>query len=86
MQSRLKAAEEMAGSDSVEDLLEEQTNIQEQLERLPSICRYQYEAVGQYFLSLFDPALQQYKVYLASCAVFYNVIWDTGFFTYTNYG
>jgi exportin-7 len=31
------------------------------MERLPSICRYQYEAVGRYLVSLLDPALQQYR-------------------------
>jgi exportin-7 len=61
VQSRLDAVVDAVSSDSLEDLFEESNDLQEQLERLPSICRYQYETVGQYVLSLLDPLLEQYS-------------------------
>eukprot|EP00937_MAST-01D_sp_MAST-1D-sp2_P003680 g3680.t1 len=61
VQSRLDAAATACASSQEEELLDEEANLREQLERLPAICRYQYPQFGEYLLQLLDPMLQQYQ-------------------------
>jgi len=50
---------------TVEDPLEDEGSLKEQLDRLPVICRFQYDIVATYILSLFDPAMQHYQEVLS---------------------
>ncbi|CAM9698729.1 unnamed protein product, partial [Choristocarpus tenellus] len=40
--------------------------LKEQLDRLPVICRFQYQHVAHFILNIFDPVLQQYQEALAA--------------------
>mmetsp|Transcript_992 Transcript_992/g.1252 ORF Transcript_992/g.1252 Transcript_992/m.1252 type:complete len:1105 (-) Transcript_992:236-3550(-) len=46
---------------TVDDPLEDEGSLREQLDRLPVVCRFQYESVAQFILTLFDPAMQHYQ-------------------------
>lgn len=59
--SRLESVAAVAASDgSIEDPLEAEEQLSEQLESLPQLCRFQYEATCAYLCSLLDPLLQRY--------------------------
>jgi exportin-7 len=59
--SRLESVAAVAASDgSIDDPLEAEEQLSEQLESLPQLCRFQYEATCGYLCSLLDPLLQRY--------------------------
>ena len=59
--SRLESVAAVAASDgSLEDPLEAEEQLSEQLESLPQLCRFQYEATCGYLCSLLDPLLLRY--------------------------
>lgn len=49
-----------AAAGSIDDPLEEEEQLSEQLESLPQLCRFQYEATCRYLCSLLDPLLLRY--------------------------
>lgn len=46
---------------SIEDPLDNEEQLQEQLESLPYLCRFQYERMTTYLCSVLDPLLHQYR-------------------------
>jgi len=50
---------------SLDDPLEDEGSLKEQLDRLPTICRFQYETVANIIISKFDPLLNQYQEMMA---------------------
>jgi hypothetical protein len=44
-----------------EDMLDNEEQLQDQLESLPYLCRFQYETSAAYLLSLMDPSIETYK-------------------------
>lgn len=60
--SMLGSVETVLLSDgTLDDPLEDEGSLKEQLDRLPSICRFNYEPVANHILSKFDPLLSQYQ-------------------------
>jgi exportin-7 len=45
----------------VEDPLDNEEALQEQLESLPYLCRFQYERMAGYLCSIMDPLLHRYR-------------------------
>ena len=59
--SRLESVAAVAAADgSIEDPLEAEEQLSEQLESLPQLCRFQYEATCGYLCRLLDPLLGRY--------------------------
>ncbi|CAN0057585.1 unnamed protein product, partial [Discosporangium mesarthrocarpum] len=56
----------LLGEGAVDDPLDDEGSLKEQLERLPAICRFQYQHVAHFVISMFDPVLQQYQEALAA--------------------
>ena len=52
--------------ESLENPLENEEQVQEQLEQLPNITRYQYEQAGNFLKSRFDPIAVQYQQAISS--------------------
>jgi exportin-7 len=50
-----------ADSDEVDDPLEDDEHLNEQLDTLPSLCRFQLQQVSTYVLSLFEPSARSYQ-------------------------
>ena len=50
----------------MEDPLDNEEALQEQLESLPYLCRFQYERMTQYLCSVLDPLLTQYRAITAA--------------------
>ena len=46
---------------ALDDPLEDEGSLMEQLDRLPTICRFQYSAVASIIVGKFDPLLQKYQ-------------------------
>lgn len=46
---------------ALEDPLEDEGSLMEQLDRLPTICRFRYSAVATIIVGKFDPLLQKYR-------------------------
>jgi exportin-7 len=62
VQSRLESVQRVVAQDpTVEDPMENEEQLQEQLESLPYLCRFQYERMTTYLCSVLDPLLQQYQ-------------------------
>ena len=61
VQSRVDSARDCITNDTIENLLEDVGGVQEQLEKLPTICHFQYRNMGDFLLTLFDPLLQNYS-------------------------
>lgn len=60
--SMLGSVETVMRSDgALDNPLDDDGSLQEQLDRLPTICRYQYNPVATKILGKFDPLLNQYK-------------------------
>ena len=53
--ARLQSAVDCVNDESLENPLENEEQVQEQLEQLPNITRYQYEQAGNFLKSRFDP-------------------------------
>eukprot|EP00892_Ulva_mutabilis_P000720 jgi/Ulvmu1/10649/UM066_0030.1 len=60
VQCRLDSVQLVAQGQAVEDPLDNEENLQEQLESLPYLCRFQSEKMSSYFCSAFDARLQRY--------------------------
>jgi len=66
IESMLSSVETVLLSEgSLDDPLEDDGSLKEQLDRLPTICRFQYEAVANIIISKFDPLLNQYQEVIA---------------------
>ena len=61
VQSRLDSVEAIMRDQSMDNPLDDEGLLQDQMERLPKICRYKYEEVGRYLQSQMDPLLQAYQ-------------------------
>lgn len=59
--SRLDSVTITQQDPTIEDPLENEEQLQDQLESLPYLCRFQYEKMSQYICSVFDPLLAQYR-------------------------
>lgn len=46
---------------TLDDPLDNEEALQEQLESLPFLCRFQYERMAAYICSVMDPLLAQYR-------------------------
>lgn len=60
VQSRLDSAEQCAGDESLDNPLDDEGGLFEQLEKLPTLCHFNYRSSGEYLLTVFDPILNQY--------------------------
>lgn len=60
IQSRVDSVQQCAGNDTIDRLLDDEGSVLEQLEKLMTICHFQFRNMGDFLLSLFDPLLQQY--------------------------
>mmetsp|Transcript_21423 Transcript_21423/g.46535 ORF Transcript_21423/g.46535 Transcript_21423/m.46535 type:complete len:1110 (-) Transcript_21423:197-3526(-) len=60
--SMLGSVETVLRSDgALEDPLEDDGSLMEQLDRLPTICRFQYSSVANILVAKFDPLLEKYQ-------------------------
>ena len=50
-----------AKEDAIDDPLADDESLNEQLDTLPSLCRFQLQQVASYVLSLFEPSAQLYQ-------------------------
>lgn len=57
----LSAVRTCAADDAIDDPLEDTEQVDEQLQRLPSIFRYRYEASAAFLVSRMDPLLASYQ-------------------------
>ncbi|GBG80488.1 hypothetical protein CBR_g30950 [Chara braunii] len=58
--SRLDAVRAVIQNANLEDPLDNEEQLQDQLDSLPSLCRFQYETTSNYIIELFKPLLQSY--------------------------
>ena len=59
--ARLQSAVDCVNDQSLENPLDNEDQVQEQLEQLPNITRYQYAQAGTFLKSRFDPIAVQYQ-------------------------
>lgn len=59
--SRLQSVPAALEAGALDELLEGEEALAEQLEALPYLCRFQYEAVAAFLCSLLDPLLEQFR-------------------------
>lgn len=60
--SMLSSVESILRSDgALEDPLDDDGSLMEQLDRLPTLCRFQYRAVANILVTKFDPLLHKYQ-------------------------
>ena len=64
--ARLQSAVDCVNDESLENPLENEEQVQEQLEQLPNVTRYQYEQAGNFLKSRFDPIAVQYQQAISS--------------------
>ncbi|KAF1334127.1 Exportin-like protein, partial [Globisporangium splendens] len=60
VQSRLDSAEQCAADDSLDNPLDDEGGLYEQLEKLPTLCHFNYRKSGEYIVTVLDPILSQY--------------------------
>ncbi|TMW66006.1 hypothetical protein Poli38472_003771 [Pythium oligandrum] len=60
IQSRLESAEQCATDPTLDNPLEDEGGLAEQLEKLPTLCHFNYQSAGEYLASIFDPILSRY--------------------------
>ncbi|KAE9016975.1 Exportin-7-A [Phytophthora fragariae] len=60
VQSRLDSAEQCALDDTLDNPLDDEGGLYEQLEKLPTLCHFNYRQTGEYIVSVLDPILNQY--------------------------
>ncbi|KAJ0402462.1 hypothetical protein ATCC90586_009282 [Pythium insidiosum] len=58
--SRLESSEQCAADDTLDNPLNDEGGLQEQLEKLPTLCHFNYQSTGDYLMSIFDPVLSRY--------------------------
>lgn len=61
VESRLQSVAAVAAGGTVEDPLDNQEHLNDQLDSLPQICRFQYPLTAEYICGLLDPRLAQYQ-------------------------
>jgi len=62
VESMLGSVETVLRSDgALEDPLEDDGSLMEQMDRLPTICRFQYNSVATIILAKFDPLMEKYR-------------------------
>ncbi|KAL7459902.1 hypothetical protein ACHAWC_011697 [Mediolabrus comicus] len=62
IESMLGSVETVLRSDgALEDPLEDDGSLMEQMDRLPTICRFQYNSVATIILGKFDPLMEKYR-------------------------
>ena len=59
--SRLDSVPISLQDSSVEDPLDNEEQLQDQLDSLPYLCRFEYEKMSVYLCSVMDPLLAQYR-------------------------
>ncbi|TYZ58875.1 hypothetical protein PybrP1_005973, partial [[Pythium] brassicae (nom. inval.)] len=60
VQSRLDSAEQCAADETLENPLDDEGGLYEQLEKLPTLCHFNYRSSGEYVVAVLDPILSQY--------------------------
>lgn len=60
VQSRLDSAEQCATDDTLDNPLDDEGGLYEQLEKLPTLCHFNYRSSGEYIVSVLDPILSKY--------------------------
>ncbi|TDH72778.1 hypothetical protein CCR75_000536 [Bremia lactucae] len=60
VQSRLESAEQCAVDETLENPLDDEGGLYEQLEKLPTLCHFNYRHSGEYIVSILDPLLTKY--------------------------
>ncbi|GAB9466965.1 Exportin-like protein [Globisporangium polare] len=60
VQSRLDSAEQCAADDALDNPLDDEGGLYEQLEKLPTLCHFNYRKSGEYIVAVLDPILNQY--------------------------
>lgn len=60
LQSRLDSAEQCAEDETLDDPLGDEGGLFEQLEKLPTLCHFNYVRTGEFLVSVFDPILSRY--------------------------
>ena len=58
---RLRSVEDCAMNDTLENPLDEESTLQQQLQQIPNLTRYQYASSGAVLASTFDPISQSYQ-------------------------
>lgn len=58
--SRLESVKAVLQNNISEDPLDNEEQLQDQLDSLPYLCRFQYEKTSKYIISLLEPVLQSY--------------------------
>lgn len=58
--SRLDSVQAILAGNLPDDPLDNDEQLQDQLDSLPYLCRFQYESTSKYLLSLLDPTLSAY--------------------------
>jgi exportin-7 len=61
VQSRLDSAIQVSQDSTLDDPLEDEGSLAEQLDKLPTICHYNYRMIGDYLIQVFDSILAQYR-------------------------
>jgi exportin-7 len=60
VQSRLDSAEQSAADDTLDNPLDDEGGLYEQLEKLPTLCHFNYRQAGEYVVAVLDPILSKY--------------------------
>ena len=58
--SRIQSVPAVQSGQIEEDPLEEDSQLQEQLESIPHLCRFQYMDTSEYIIAMMDPLLEKY--------------------------
>lgn len=58
--SRLESVTTVLQNGSAEDPLDNEEQLQDQLDSLPYLCRFQYDKMSKYICSLMDPIIAMY--------------------------
>ncbi len=61
VQGRLQSVEDCVRDEGLENPLDDESQLQQQLQQVPNLTRYQYEGSGAILVSLFEPLAQQYS-------------------------
>lgn len=75
VQSRLDSAEQCAADDTLDNPLDDEGGLYEQLEKLPTLCHFNYRKSGEYIVAVVDPILNQYA---EACSILEQAGGDMG--------
>ena len=59
--SRMELVSSLLQDSDVDDPLDDDEQLQEQLDTLPSLCRFQLQQVSTYVMSIFEPSARAYQ-------------------------